>query len=120
MPLHPRERLAREIRKQNGDDVIFVKQVPLHPTERLKKKTKMLTHPRDKMKNKELQIARENVSALMEGKFSFLSEKILNKTILCDVSRVDEETIMDKIIENLPSTNDEFYITHEPETSSFS
>lgn len=72
------------------------------------------------MKNKELQIARENVFALMEGKFSFLPEKILNKTILFNVSRVDEEKIMDKIIKNLPSTNDEFYIIHEPGTNSFS
>ena len=66
------------------------------------------------MKNKELQIARDNVSALMAGKFSFSPEKILNKTILFDVSRVDEEKIMDEIIENLPSTND------EPGTNSFS
>ena len=72
------------------------------------------------MKNKELQIARENVFALMEGKFSFLPDKILNKTILFNVSRVDEEKIMDKIIKNLPSTNDEFYIIHEPGTNSFS
>ena len=72
------------------------------------------------MKNKELQIAIENVFALMEGKFSFLPEKILNKTILFNVSRVDEEKIMDKIIKNLPSTNDEFYIIHEPGTNSFS
>ena len=58
----------------------------------------------------------------MEGKFSFQPEKIdtLIPQILFDTSRVDEETIMDKIIENLPSTNDEFYIIHEPETKSFS
>ena len=42
------------------------------------------------------------------------------QTILLDVSRVDEETIVDKIIENLPSTNDGFYIIHEPRTNSFS
>ena len=42
------------------------------------------------------------------------------QTILLDVSRVDEETIVDKIIENLPSTNDGFYIIHEPGTNSFS
>ena len=64
------------------------------------------------MKNKKLQIAKENVFALMERKFSFLPEKILNK--------VDEEKIMDKIIKYLPSTNDEFYIIHESGTNSFS
>ena len=58
----------------------------------------------------------------MEGKFCFQPEKIdtLIPQILFDTSRVDEETIMDKITENLPSTNDEFYIIHEPETNSFS
>lgn len=63
------------------------------------------------MKNKELQIARDNVSALMEGKFSFDPKKILNKTTLFDTLGVDEELIMDRIIESLPSDND---IIHEP------
>ena len=49
------------------------------------------------MKNKDLQISRENLSGLMEGTFSFLPEKMLNKTILFDVFRVDEETIMEKL-----------------------
>ena len=49
------------------------------------------------MKNKDLQISRENLSGLMERTFSFLPEKMLNKTILFDVFRVDEETIMEKL-----------------------
>ena len=49
------------------------------------------------MKNKDLQISRENLSGLMERTFSFLPEKMLNKTILFDVFRVDEEKIMDKL-----------------------
>ena len=56
----------------------------------------------------------------MAGKFSFSPEILLNKTILFDVSRVDEEKIMDKIIENLHSTNDYFYIIQEPGANSFS
>ena len=70
------------------------------------------------MKNRELQVARDNVLALMQGKFSFSAEKILNKTILFDVSKVNGKQIMDKIIENLPTDNDEFYIAHEPGTNS--
>ena len=50
----------------------------------------------------------------MAEKISFSPEKLINKTILFDVSRVDEEKIMYKITENLPSSNDEFYIIHEP------
>ena len=54
----------------------------MHPRDRQKRKSKKLTHPKNRMKNKELQIAIDNVSALMAGKFSFTSEKFLNKTIL--------------------------------------
>ena len=117
--MHPRDRLARATRKKNYDDVVLVKQVPLHPRDKQKRKSKKLTHEKNRMKNKELHIARDNVSAVMEGKFSFSPEKLLNKTIILDVSRVDEEKVMEKIIENLPSTNDDFYIIHEPGTNSF-
>ena len=56
----------------------------------------------------------------MAGKLSFSPKKVLNKTILFDVFRVDKEKIMDKIIENLPSTNSEIYIIFEPGANSFS
>ena len=39
--------------------------VPAHPRDRLKKKTKTLKYPKDSLKTKELQVARDNVSALM-------------------------------------------------------
>ena len=110
-------RLARAAKK---DNVIFVKQMPLHARDRLKKKTKILKHPRDRLKDKELQVARNNVSALVEGKFSFLPEKFLNKTVLFNVSKVNEEKIIDKVIETLPADNDELYIVHEPGTNAFS
>ena len=99
---------------------MFVKQVPMHPKCRRKRNLKRLAHLKNRMKNKELQIARDNVSALMAGEFRFSPEKLLNETILFDVSRVDEEKIMDKITENMPSTNDDFYIIFEPGTNSFS
>ena len=50
-----------------------MKQVPLHPRERLKKITKKLVYPRDKMENKEAH--RDNVSALMNEKFIFNPKK---------------------------------------------
>ena len=117
VPVHNRFRLARATKK---DNVIFVKQMPLHARDRLKKKTKILKHPRDRLKDKELQVTRNNVSTLVEGKFSFLPEKFLNKTVLCDVSKNNEEKIIDKLIENLPADNDELYIVHEPGTNAFS
>ena len=71
------------------------------------------------MKNNELQIARDNVSALMSGKFSFDPKKILNKTLLFDNKKIDENIIMDEIIEALQPTNDEFYIEHPVDSNSF-
>ena len=65
------------------------------------------------MKTKKLQIVDDNVSEFMDGKLSLQPEKNTNKMILFDTSRVGEETKMDKTIENLPSTNNEFYIIHE-------
>ena len=64
------------------------------------------------MKNNKLQIARDNVSALMSGKFSFDPKKILNKTLLFDTEKINENIIMDRIIEALPPANDELYIEH--------
>ena len=117
MPVHSRNRLARATK----DDVVFLKEVPVHPRDRLKRKTKKgLKHLRDRLKEKESQIAKDNVTALMEGKFNFSPKKILNKTILFDVSKINQERIIDKIIENLPADNDELYIAHKSGSNSFS
>ena len=70
--MHPRDRLPRTTKiTQGDDDVKFIKQVPEHPRDRLRRKTKTLKHSRDRMREKELKIARENVSALMRGKSVF-------------------------------------------------
>ena len=72
------------------------------------------------MKNKELQIARNNVSVLMNSKFSFdPKKKQLNKTLLFDTKKIDENIITDRIIEALPPPNDEFYIEHLSVSNSF-
>ena len=56
----------------------------------------------------------------MEIKFNFSPEKILNKTIIFDVSKINEERTIDKITENLPTDNEELYIAHKPDSNSFS
>ena len=58
-----------------------------------------------------MKIARDNVSALMNGRFIFDPQKLLNKTLLFDAKIIDEN-IMNRVIEALPPTNDEFYIEH--------
>ena len=97
VPLHTRQRLARK-NKQDEKDVEFIKRFPLHPRQWLIRKTQKLKHPRDKLKEKELQIARNNVLALMRKKIDFTAKKLLNKILLFDSSRVNEELIMDKTI----------------------
>ena len=50
--------------------------MPVHPRDRLKKQTKKdLKHPTDWLKEEESQTARDNVTALMAGKCSFSPEK---------------------------------------------
>ena len=66
-----------------------------------------------------MKVARDNVSALMEEKFSFSKGKFLNKTVLFDVSKVNEGKLIDKIVENLLADNDELYIVHEPGRNAF-
>ena len=55
----------------------------------------------------------------MRGEFSFNPQKILNKTLLFDTKKIDEEIIMAKIIEALPPTNDEFFIEHPVSSNAF-
>ena len=91
VPMHPKGRLARETeRNRNNDNVVFVKQVTMYPRDRRNRKLKRLMYLRNRMKFKELQILANNISTLMTGNFSFSLEKLLNKSILFDVSRIDE------------------------------
>ena len=120
VPTHPRDRLTRASKNAQGDeDVKFIKQVPAHPRDRLRRKTKTLKHPSDRMREEKLKIARENVSALMRGKFVFDPEVFLNKTVLFDPSKIDEEKIIDRILENIPDDNGNSYLIHEPGTNAF-
>ena len=120
VPMHPRDKLVSATKKAQDDDVQFIEQVPSHPRDRLERKTKNLKHPRDRMKEKELKIARKNVSTLMQGKCIFNPERFLNKTVIFDTSKSDEEQITDRILENIPGNNDDIFLTHELGTNSFS
>ena len=95
------------------EKIQFIKQVPSHPRDRLQRIDNKLKYPKNRTKNIEDQIARDNVSKLMRGEFDFNPEKILNKTLIFDTKKIDEEIIMDIIIDALnDKTYDEFYIEH--------
>ena len=51
----------------------------------------------------------------MRGEFNFSPKKILNKTLIFDTTKTNEEIKVGKIIEALnDKTNNEFYIEHSP------
>ena len=112
-------------KKSKGSDVTFMKQMPLHPREKLQRLSKVddklhsvrevaSVKPKhtlktkrkiEKMKLTNDQIeAINNLSMLMDGEFNFSRQKILDKRSIFDISMVDEETIIDKIIEGLDDT----------------
>ena len=46
----------------------------------------------------------------MLGEFDFDPQKILNKTLISDTSKIEEEIIVERIIDALNDKNNEFYI----------
>ena len=51
----------------------------------------------------------------MRGEFNFSPKKKLNKTLIFDTTKINEEIKVGKIIEALiDKTNNEFYIEHSP------
>ena len=52
------------------------------------------------MKNREGQIGRDNVIKLMRGEFDFNPKRISNKTLIFDITKINEKIIMGKIIDN--------------------
>ena len=69
-----------------------------------------------KLTNDQIKASINNSSLSMDGEFNFSPKKILNKRLICDISMVDEDTIMDKIIEGLDDPylkNNRYWIEHE-------
>ena len=75
-----------------------------------------------RLTNGQIEAAINNSSILMNGEFNFSSQKISNKNLIFDISMVDEETIIDKIIEGLDDPyleNDKYWIEYELGSSYF-
>ena len=118
MSLHPRERLKRL--SKVDDKLHFVKEVasvkPKH-TSKTKRKIEEM-----KLTNDQIEASINNSSMLMDGEFNFSPQKILNRRLTSDISMVDEETIIEKIIEGLDDPylkNDKHWIEHEPGSNYF-
>ena len=74
------------------------------------------------MRHDQIEAAINNPLMLMDGEFNFTPQKILNKTLIFEISMVDEETIMDKIIQGLDDPYIENYkdwIEQEPGSNYF-
>lgn len=85
MPVHPRCSLQKLDALNNK--VEFLKQVPNHPHNRLKRKRKTIV-----MKNiiKQIEAANNNTNRFALGEFDFRPTSILNKTLISDTSIGDE------------------------------
>ena len=118
MSLHPRERLKR-LAKVDGK-LHFVSEVasvkPKHTSKTKKRIEKM------RLTNDQVEAAINNSSILMDGEFNFSPQKVLNKKLIFDISMVNKETIIDKIIEGLDDPyleNDKYWIEYELGSSYF-
>ena len=66
-----------------------------------------------RLKNDQIEATINNLLMLMDGEFNFSPQKILSKKVIFHISKVDEETIMDKIIEDFDNfclENDKYWI----------
>ena len=58
----------------------------------------------------------------MDDDLNFRPQKVLNKKLIFDISMVDEETTIDRMIEGLDDPyleNDKYWIKHEPGSNYF-
>ena len=70
--------------------------------------------------NRQIEIGADNTNKFMLAEFNFSSKNILNKTLIFDTSKIDQEIIMDRITDAInDKNNDEFYIKHQPGSNYF-
>ena len=56
----------------------------------------------------------------MFGEFNFIPKNILNKTMIFDTSKIEQEIIMNRIIDTInDKTNDKLYIEHQTGSNYF-
>ena len=116
VPVYPKHRLATATKR----GIELFKQIPLHLRDRLRRKRKILKHQKNRTNKTKLKVAKDNISALMQGKLVFDPERFFFSNMLSDTSKVDEEQIIDRILEKTPSDNDNIYLVHKPGTNAFS
>ena len=64
--------------------------------------------------NRQIKTAVDNRNKLMLGEFNFVPKNILNKTMISDTSKIEQEIKMERIIDAInDKTNDKFYIEHQ-------
>ena len=70
--------------------------------------------------NRQIEIGADNTNKFMLAEFNFSSKNILNKKLIFDTSKIDQEIIMDRITDAInDKNNDEFYIKHQPGSNYF-
>ena len=118
MPLHPRERL--KVLSKIDNKVHFLREVASVKPKQLTKTKKKIE--RKKLTNDQIKASINNSSLLMDAEFNLSPKKILDKRLIFDISMVDKEIIMDKIIEDLNDSylkSDKYWTEHEPGSNYF-
>ena len=118
MPLHPRERL--KVLSKIDNKVHFLREVASVKPKQLTKTKKKIE--KMKLTNDQIKASINNSSLLMDAEFNLSPKKILDKRLIFDISMVDEEIIMDKIIEDLNDPylkSDKYWTEHEPRSNYF-
>ena len=70
--------------------------------------------------NRQIEIGADNTNKFMLAEFNFSSKNILNKKLIFDTSKIDQEIIMGRITDAInDKNNDEFYIKHQPGSNYF-
>lgn len=75
-----------------------------HPEERLERKMKKIT---------------EGSSASLLHNLEFNPADCINKPLVFNLKKTREDQIIERIIENLPKDNDEYYIEHRKDSNMF-
>ena len=75
-----------------------------HPEERLERKMKKIT---------------EGSSASLLHNLEFNPPDCINKPLVFNLKKAREDQIIERIIENLPKDNDEYYIEHRKDSNMF-
>ena len=77
-----------------------------------------MQHPEERLERKKKKIT-EGSSASLLHNLEFNPPDCINKPLVFNLKKAREDQIIERIIENLPKDNDEYYIEHRKDSNMF-